>query len=105
LLQSLAVEVTTMTDTDRAIEGTAGTDLRSLALASLNKKRDFRAHLTSYLVVNAVIIAIWAMTGANFFWPIFPILGWGIGLFFHGWDVYRAPIDETDIEREMRRLR
>ena len=23
---------------------------------------------------------IWAMTGAGFFWPVFPIMGWAIGV-------------------------
>jgi hypothetical protein len=91
-----------MTDIDLPVEGA---DLRTQAVARLNKKREFRAHLFVYAVVNAVLIAIWAVTGAAFFWPIFPMLGWGIGIVFHAWDVYRPPISEELIEREMRNLR
>ena len=40
----------------------------------------------------------------GFFWPIFPILGWGIGIFFHGWDVYQGPPTEQRIHEEMERL-
>jgi uncharacterized membrane protein len=81
-------------------------DARSQALASLNKKREFRSHLVAYVLVNALLVAIWAVTGADFFWPVFPIAGWGIGILFHAWDVYgRRPISEEQIRREMERLR
>ena len=32
-------------------------------------------------------IAIWAATGMGYFWPMWPILGWGIGVFSD----YRSP--------------
>ena len=37
-------------------------DLRELARARLRKKRDFAAHLVSYVAVNALLIGIWAFT-------------------------------------------
>ena len=38
--------------------------------------------------------------------PIFPILGWGVGLAANAWDVYgRRPITEDEIRRETDRLR
>ena len=80
-------------------------DLRSEAVASLKAKSEFKAHLLAYVLVNALLIAIWAMTGAGFFWPIFPLLGWGIGMTFHAWDVYGRPPSEDKIRREMDRLR
>jgi hypothetical protein len=56
--------------------------------------------------VNAFLVAIWAVTSdGTLFWPIFPILGWGIGLVFHAWDVYGRPPGEEQIHREMERLR
>jgi hypothetical protein len=81
-------------------------DLRELARARLRKKRDFVAHLVSYIVVNALLIAIWAFTGAGYFWPAWVLFGWGIGLALNAWDVYfRRPITEQDVEREMKRMR
>jgi hypothetical protein len=80
--------------------------LREQALASLKKKRDFRGHVFIYVAVNAVLVAIWAATGSGFFWPIFPILGWGVGVAANAWDVYgRKPISEDEIRRETERLR
>ena len=80
--------------------------LRERALAVLKKKRDFIAHLLAYLVVNGMLVTIWFTTsGHGFFWPMFPILGWGIGLFFHGWEVYQGSPSEEQVRREMDRLR
>jgi hypothetical protein len=81
-------------------------ELRKLALTQLKKKRDFRAHVVVYLIVNAFLVGIWAFSGGGEFWPIFPILGWGIGLGANAWDVYgRRPIGEDEIQRETERLR
>jgi class 3 adenylate cyclase len=46
--------------------------------------QSFKHHLTVYLLVNVFLIGIWAASGAGYFWPIWPILGWGIGLAAHG---------------------
>lgn len=46
--------------------------------------QSFRTHLTFYLLVNVLFIGIWAASGAGYFWPIWPMLGWGIGLAAHG---------------------
>lgn len=44
----------------------------------------FKLHLTFYLLVNVFLIGIWAASGGGYFWPIWPMLGWGIGLAAHG---------------------
>ena len=60
---------------------------------------------SKFLLFNGLIIAIWfAVSDGGFFWPIFPLTGWGIGLFFHGMDVSRRPESEERIGREMSRL-
>ena len=90
------------------MEGTPDSEqeLRKLAVSRLKKKRDFSTHVAIYLIVNAMLVGIWAVTGAGFFWPIFPILGWGIGVGANAWDVYgRKPITEEEIAREAERLR
>jgi 2TM domain len=79
--------------------------LREFARSRLIKRREFFAHLFAYVLVNAFIVAIWVITGSGFFWPVFPILGWGIGLFFHGWDTFSDPLSEARIDREVARLR
>lgn len=80
-------------------------DLRDRAVAQLKKKSDFGAHLLVYLLVNASLVGIWAVTGAGFFWPAFPLLAWGIGVVMNAWDVYwRQPPSEDQIRHEMERM-
>lgn len=39
-----------------------------------------RNHVITYVTIMLFLIVIWAITGAGYFWPIWPILGWGIGV-------------------------
>jgi hypothetical protein len=52
------------------------------------RRRELRSHLLTYLMVNAMLIGIWAATGADYFWPIWPLLGWGIGVASHAAEAY-----------------
>jgi hypothetical protein len=86
--------------------GASEEELRKRALRRLRKKRDFRTHLFMYVLVNLGLVAIWALSDGGFFWPIFVILGWGIGVVAQAWDVYfRHEITEDEIQREAQRLR
>jgi hypothetical protein len=78
--------------------------LRVQAIEQLKKRADFLDHLAAYVLVNGLLVVIWFVTGRPFFWPVFPLFAWGIGLFFHGVETYRRPFSEDRIRREMRRL-
>ena len=79
--------------------------LREEATKRVRKRRDLGTHVVTYVVVNAMLVAIWAITGAGYFWPAWLIFGWGVGLLLNVWDVYfRRPVTERDIEEEMKRL-
>jgi CHASE2 domain-containing sensor protein len=80
-------------------------ELRERATIRLRKKREFRAHLLAYVLFNGALVIVWALMGANFFWPVFPMLAWGVGLVFHAWDIYRPPLSEQQIQREIQRIR
>ena len=78
---------------------------RDLAIKRLKAKNDFKIHLVVYLTVNAMLILIWAMTSSGYFWPIWPVAGWGIGVVMHGYTVYWGSVfTEEQIEREMKSL-
>ena len=84
--------------------------LREQALENIKRRRDFKAHALAYVLVNAFLWVIWAVTSSAhgspiFPWPIIPLAGWGIGLGMHAWDTYRRPITERDVDRELERLR
>ena len=87
-------------------ESTRNEVLRDRAIKRLKKRRDFFAHLLVYVLVNAFVVAIWALTNPDgFFWPIFPLAGWGIGVVMNAWDVFlNDEFDEEQIRREMERL-
>jgi len=100
----MASEVSTLDGATETTESGERT-LRERALERIEKKQEFHAHLLAYVLVNAMLVGIWAATGAGFFWPVFPLLGWGIGIGFHAWDTYRVgEPSEVQIEREVRRL-
>jgi hypothetical protein len=87
-------------------QATAEDELRLKAITQLRKRADFRTHVFIFVLVNSLLVVVWAVTGAPFFWPIFPILGWGVGLAANAWDVYRPdPVTEERVQREMGRLR
>ena len=72
--------------------------LRERAIKRLKKRHDFYGHLLIYVLFNAFIVIIWAITNnQGFFWPVFPIVGWGIGVVMNAWDVYQG--DEPDEEK------
>jgi len=86
--------------------GAAEQEIREQAVERLKKKRDFKTHVLMYVTVNVFLVVIWAVSDSGFFWPIFPILGWGVGVIANAWDVYgRKPISEDEIRREVERLR
>ena len=42
-----------------------------------------RPHVTTYVAVITGLVALWALTGFGYFWPAWPMLGWGIGVACH----------------------
>jgi hypothetical protein len=79
---------------------------REAARQRLVARREFSAHLVAFVVVNGFLIAIWALTGAGYFWPAWVLGGWGIGLVLHAWETFvRRPITEADVDAEVLRHR
>ena len=37
-----------------------------------------RPGLGAFLPTSILLLAIWALTGMGYFWPVWPILGWGL---------------------------
>ncbi len=82
-------------------------EARSLARKRLEAKRALGMHAVAYVVVNAFLVLVWWFTNqGGYFWPVWVLAGWGIGLVLNAWDVFgRRPITDTDIDNEMRRGR
>ena len=88
---------------------------RDIAIRRIKAKDEFKVHLVIYLIINTMFVVFWAFTSnvltagpgsASFFWPIWPIVGWGVGVAIHGYTVYRGGVySEERIQRELRSLR
>ena len=73
----------------------------------VNDRRDFGSHVVAYVVVNAFLTLVWAVTSAGYFWPAWPLLGLTIAAVFAGLDAYgitRRTITESDVEAEIARM-
>ncbi|WP_246224478.1 DUF1707 SHOCT-like domain-containing protein [Mycolicibacterium anyangense] len=72
---------------DLPVEHLRRTDPRRAAAIRKAARASVRIHLTAYLAMVAIVLTVWlavALTaGAWYFWPIWPILGGGIGLVGH----------------------
>jgi uncharacterized membrane protein YecN with MAPEG domain len=94
---------------DKASEAEVGTETstvseREQARKQLQNRRDFASHVVAYIVINAFLVGIWALTGAGYFWPAWVLGAWGAGLVLHAWDAFvRRPITEADIDAEIER--
>jgi hypothetical protein len=88
------------------VQAPQGEQIRAQAIKQLKKRHDFHVHLLVYVLVNSFLTIIWAVTSRHgFFWPVFPIGGWGIGLMLHGWDAYtREEPREEQVRHEMDRI-
>jgi 2TM domain len=67
----------------------------------------FYRHAMIYVAVNLFLIILNLRHEPNHLWFQWPLLGWGIGLFWHGWNVYsyrwNSARKDQMIEREMER--
>ena len=56
--------------------------LERLAQRRAKAKMGWYIHATVYTLVNLLLITLSATSGRH--WPLFPALGWGLGLLVHG---------------------
>ncbi len=71
----------------------------------------FYTHLSVYVVVNLVLIGINLATSPAYLWFKWPLMGWGIGVFFHGMSAFafsglegvKERMIEKELEKESRR--
>ena len=72
------------------------------------KRVSFKRHLTTYIIVNLFLWILWFLTdrdydGGYFPWPVWPTVGWGIGLAFNYIGVYVIPGSQS-VEKEYQKL-
>jgi len=83
-------------------------EIRKIATQRVQGRIGFYWHLTTYLLVNLMLVAIWYFSGAGYFWPVWVMLFWGIGLAFNAVAVFLrrdSDWERRQIEKEMEKIR
>lgn len=81
------------------------TELRHRAVKNLRARRGFAGQVVIYVLINALLIWVWARDGFGFPWPVFVVVFWGLGLFWQAWGLFGPGESEDRVRREMDRLR
>ena len=71
-------------------------------------KRDFYKHLVIYVVVNIMLVIIWAFAaGRGHPWFLWPLGFWGLGIIFNFFDafVWVKKRDKGAIEKEVEKIK
>jgi hypothetical protein len=50
-------------------------------------------HVRTYAVVNAFLVAVWALVGGGYFWPAWVILSWGLAIVLHSMATFSRSSD------------
>ena len=72
------------------------------------KRASFKAHLSTYIVINGFLWLLWLFTGSDtnksgIPWPVWSTAGWGVGLFFHFIGAYAD--NGSSVEKEYNKLK
>ena len=68
-------------------------EMKDQILWKMAKKRaGFKWSFLMYVLVNLMLIGIWYFTSGeeNYFWPIWPMLGWGLGVAIQYFEAYHG---------------
>ena len=77
--------------------------------AIARKRASFKSNLFTYLAVMTFLWALWYFTHGkdhadSWPWPIWPTLGWGLGVVMHFFGAYVYP-EANSTEREYEKLK
>jgi membrane associated rhomboid family serine protease len=92
-----------LTSTQGDVGGEAEFERRRIAREMAEARYGFRWHLPIYVLVNGLLVTLWAYSGGGFFWPIFPLVFSGFSLFAHYWGAYRS-FSGSWIDRETEKI-
>ncbi len=74
------------------------------------RRVEFKRHLSTYLVINAMFWVLWYFSEgqherSHFLpWPVWPMLGWGIGIVFSYLNAY-VYTKENAIQKEYDKIK
>ncbi|NJO79319.1 MAG: 2TM domain-containing protein [Cyanobacteria bacterium RM1_2_2] len=62
------------------------------AVQHSRRQLGFKLHLIPYLAISILLVFINLKTTPRYFWSVFPILGWGVGVLGHGMCVHSKTV-------------
>lgn len=92
------------------MDATTEDRLREKAARRLRARRALPRAIVNFVIVNAVLIVIWAVTGRGYFWPGIVLGCWGFFLVLDIWTAWTPfvyvprPVTDEEIDREVQRL-
>jgi hypothetical protein len=98
-------DMSDLRETEREAAPVPAESAREAARKRVQKRRNLQGGFVAYVVVNAFLVFVWAVTGAGYFWPAWVLAGWGMGMVLGLWDYLRGPVTEADVDKELRRIR
>lgn len=73
----------------------------------VEEKVGFLSHLAAYVIINAFLLFLDYRDNKTIDWAYWPLIGWGIGMLFHGLNVFAfgegSAWKERMIKKEMKR--
>lgn len=70
--------------------------LKQQQVVENRRRKGFIAHLIPYIAVNTFLILLNLVTTPKYFWAVYPLLGWGLGLSLHASCIY-FPKEEKSV--------
>jgi len=77
------------------------------ARQKVRERKRFYRDLTTYLIVNAVLVVVWALSGRGYMWFLWPLGIWGafvLGHFLRIF-VFGNGSDQQEIEKEVEKIK
>ena len=66
------------------------TNEEAIALYHVKKVKGFYTHLIRFIVIMSFLFILNYLTSPNYIWAWWTLLGWGIGIIFHGLKVFNV---------------
>ena len=83
-------------------------EIYELAKQRVKAKKDFYSHLGAWVIVNIVLVIVWALsTPGGYMWFLWPLCIWGFFVLVHFVQVFilKARSDKVSIEKEAEKIR
>ena len=63
-------------------------EVKKEQMSNSQQQKGFKSHLFAFMAINGFLVILNLIVSPGYFWAIFPMLGWGLGLLLHGIKVY-----------------